>query len=122
VSQLDEAAAPFNTMSPVDMVRPNLTRHPRFAAVIDASWECRLGPGDLLYVPAHWWHEVESRPASAGDLAIGVNYFFEPFYQRYDANSPVADLNRFYDAVRAQGEPLPPKFRPPPRPSARSEL
>ena len=34
----------------------NTTRYPRFT---DASYkECMLGPGQVLYIPKKYWHEV----------------------------------------------------------------
>ena len=35
------------------------------------SLQCTLNPGDLLYFPAFWWHQVTSL-----DLSISVNMFF----------------------------------------------
>ncbi len=29
-------------------------------------WECVLGPGDMLYIPAHWWHYVENPRPTLG--------------------------------------------------------
>jgi len=34
-----------------------------------------LSPGDVLFVPAFWWHLVESVPNESG-LSIAYNYFF----------------------------------------------
>ena len=32
-----------------------------------------LGPGDMLFVPAGWWHAVEG----LGDTSVAVNWYFE---------------------------------------------
>lgn len=32
-----------------------------------------IGPGDALYIPPGWWHEVKTL-----DLGISINFFFEP--------------------------------------------
>lgn len=46
-----------------DVDAPDLTRFPDFA---DARLhECVVGPGDLLYLPALWFHEVRARGWSA---------------------------------------------------------
>jgi ribosomal protein L16 Arg81 hydroxylase len=43
-------------MSAVDVDGPDLERFPEFRKA--ASMECVVGPGDLLFVPAFWWHHV----------------------------------------------------------------
>ncbi len=63
--------------SPFDPEAPDYERFPlaRHAAVID----CTVGPGDMLYVPAGWYHQVRSltfslssnRWARAVPLALG---------------------------------------------------
>jgi hypothetical protein len=53
----------------VDVGQPDLGRFPRFA---DAHpWECVLEPGELLFIPSLWWHQVWS----LGD-SIAVNFFW----------------------------------------------
>ncbi len=42
--------------SRVDANNPDLDRFPRFARA--ASLGCTLTPGDMLYIPNHWWHAV----------------------------------------------------------------
>jgi hypothetical protein len=36
------------------------SRHPRFRQAIAASRTIRIGPGDVLFLPAYWWHAVDS--------------------------------------------------------------
>jgi lysine-specific demethylase 8 len=42
--------------SPVDPERPDLERFPRYREA--RPLRARLDPGDILYVPAGWWHAV----------------------------------------------------------------
>ena len=43
--------------SQVNLSAPDLSRHPRFK---DARlFEVIVGPGDVLYLPAWWWHQFE---------------------------------------------------------------
>jgi hypothetical protein len=55
--------------SPVNPEDPDLATYPRFA---DATvWEGHLAPGDVLFLPALWWHYVTSL-----DPSISINQWF----------------------------------------------
>lgn len=47
-------------VSLVDPAAPDLTRFPRFAAAAEAGQVAELQPGDVLFYPALWWHNVEA--------------------------------------------------------------
>jgi hypothetical protein len=47
-------------VSLVDPTAPDLTRFPRFAAAARAGQVADLEPGDVLFYPALWWHNVEA--------------------------------------------------------------
>ena len=55
------SAAP--NFSPVDAWQPDLARFPRFARV--RPLDCVVEPGECLYIPRLWWHQVESLDVSA---------------------------------------------------------
>jgi hypothetical protein len=57
------------------------TQFPLFAEIRDQALQAHLGPGDALYLPKLWWHQVEST-ASFNGL---VNYW-------WDASSAGSDL------------------------------
>ncbi|MBS0373915.1 MAG: cupin-like domain-containing protein [Proteobacteria bacterium] len=59
-------------MSLVDVRQPDLRRFPRFADALAAARVAELGPGDALYVPPLWWHNVES----LADCNLLVNYWW----------------------------------------------
>ena len=59
-------AAPGLGLQDVDAV--DLVRYPALAAV--EHWTAALAPGDCIYIPAGWYHQVRSaRPRS---LAVTV--------------------------------------------------
>ncbi len=56
--------------SEVDVFAPDLARFPRFAEV--EVLRAQLGPGDVLYLPCHYWHAVEHE----GRPTIAVNFWW----------------------------------------------
>ncbi|XP_064602940.1 bifunctional peptidase and (3S)-lysyl hydroxylase Jmjd7-like [Liolophura sinensis] len=64
-------------MSPVDILNPDFERFPEFAYVFPMN--CTLGEGDVLYLPAFWWHEVQSRPSPTERRNLALNFWYEPF-------------------------------------------
>lgn len=63
------AGAPI---SMVDLRQPDLSLYPRFAQALEAAEEAYLEPGDALYIPYLWWHNVES----LADINVLVNYWW----------------------------------------------
>lgn len=58
--------------APVSMATPDFERFPRYREALAASMVAELAPGDAIYIPALWWHQVES----IGALNILVNYWW----------------------------------------------
>jgi len=48
-----------------NMAEEHLQKYPLFFQEAPERLECVLEPGDLLYIPAKWWHHVRSIDASA---------------------------------------------------------
>jgi len=59
-------------ISLVDPHRPDFDRFPRWRDALDAAQVAELGPGDVLYIPPLWWHQVESLEA----INLLVNYWW----------------------------------------------
>ena len=48
---------------PTSMVRvaaPDLERYPRFAQALAAATTAEIEPGDAIFIPSLWWHNVEA--------------------------------------------------------------
>lgn len=56
-------------------------KYPRFAEVRDQALVAELEPGDALYLPKLWWHQVEALSSFNGL----VNYWWDAFTQGPDA-------------------------------------
>lgn len=55
-----------SVFSMVNLGNPDLSRHPRFHKA--SACTVVLRPGDILYVPRHWWHYVENL-----ELSVSIN-------------------------------------------------
>ena len=74
---------------PTSLVRlssPDLQRFPRFAQALAAAGTADLEPGDAIFIPNFWWHNVES----LDPLNLLVNYWW--FDGTRGAGSPYAAL------------------------------
>lgn len=59
-------------VSMVDPRAPDLDRYPRFAEAIAAALVAELEPGDMLFYPALWWHQVEALDG----FNVMINYWW----------------------------------------------
>ncbi|MEP9400475.1 cupin-like domain-containing protein [Sphingomonas sp. VNH70] len=73
-------------VSMVDLRAPDLARYPRFARAQAAAEVADLLPGDVLFYPALWWHNVEA----TAPFNVLVNYWWNaaPAF----ADSPMTTL------------------------------
>lgn len=60
---------------------PEDARFPRFETIRDRAIIAELGPGDALYLPKLWWHQVEA----TDPLNLLVNYWWDAFSAGRDA-------------------------------------
>jgi Cupin-like domain len=58
----------------VDFRDPDLARYPRFAQAMAAAQVAEMEPGDVLYYPALWWHQVDA----LGQFNVMANYWWNP--------------------------------------------
>ncbi|OWQ86980.1 cupin [Roseateles aquatilis] len=73
-------------VSLVDLKQPDFERFPRFAEALANGLQAELGPGDAVYIPSMWWHQVEALDA----FNVLINYWWRQSPAHMD--SPVAAL------------------------------
>lgn len=76
----------------LDIENPDLAKYPLFAHAM--QYHCELKPGDVLFIPALWFHNVVSR-----DFSVAVNIF----WRHLDT--------RFYDSRDTYGNRDPPQVQ-----------
>ncbi|GAB3024479.1 cupin-like domain-containing protein [Bowmanella dokdonensis] len=59
-------------ISMVDFSNPDLDRFPDFPKAVEAGQIAELEPGDALFLPSMWWHQVEG----LNDFNILINYWW----------------------------------------------
>jgi Cupin-like domain len=59
-------------VSMVDAASPDFDRFPRYKDALAAAQVAELAAGDALFIPALWWHQVESLSA----MNILINYWW----------------------------------------------
>uniref|UniRef100_A0A1B6C8Y2 Hypoxia-inducible factor 1-alpha inhibitor n=1 Tax=Clastoptera arizonana TaxID=38151 RepID=A0A1B6C8Y2_9HEMI len=64
---------PYDRQSQVDFDRPDYIRFPKFSEV--KGLEAVIGPGDVLYIPIYWWHQVES--LMRGGYSVSINFWYK---------------------------------------------
>jgi hypothetical protein len=60
-------------VSQVDVEQPDFRTFPRLGQALEHRRETRLSRGEILYIPAFWWHEVT---ALGDDYVCSVNRFW----------------------------------------------
>lgn len=85
----------------VNPVRPDFDAHPRFAEALEHAVHADVGPGDVLFLPTHWWHSVRSV-----GLCAAANYWWNDLDSRTQAHANAAFLSGLM-ALRS----LPPQWR-----------
>lgn len=79
-------------VSMVDCDRPDLAAFPRFVEAWEQAEVAELGPGDAIYIPPIWWHDVRA----LDPFNVMVNHWWE----EADAVSPLGALKQALRAVR----------------------
>jgi hypoxia-inducible factor 1-alpha inhibitor (HIF hydroxylase) len=61
---------PCDRQCMIDLRNPDFKRFPRLAEV--KGYEAVVGPGDVLYIPAYWFHQIESMK----EITVSVNFWY----------------------------------------------
>jgi hypothetical protein len=59
-------------VSLVDARNPDLDQYPRFSEALEHAQSAELDPGDAIFVPSMWWHQVEALE----DFNILINHWW----------------------------------------------
>jgi hypothetical protein len=59
-------------VSMVDPDNPDFDRFPRYAEALEAARFAELEPGDAIYIPSMWWHQVHA----LSDLNVLINHWW----------------------------------------------
>jgi hypothetical protein len=81
-------------ISLIDFNDPDFEKFPRFAEALEHGRVCDMEPGDAIFVPSMWWHNVES----FSPYNILVNYWWTS--EQGSASSPSAALMHGILAIR----------------------
>lgn len=82
-------------ISLVDFTNPDLSRFPRFEQAWQSAMTADLEPGDAVYLPGMWWHQVESLAAINGL----INYWWSETPAVY--GTPTDAFNHALLSIRA---------------------
>ncbi len=61
-------------ISMVDFANPDFGKYPRFRDAISAGQVAEMEPGDALFLPSLWWHQVQS----LSPFNVLINYWWSP--------------------------------------------
>lgn len=79
---------------------PGDERYPRFDSIRDQALVAELEPGDAIYIPKLWWHQVEA----TSEFNVLVNYWWDAFSLGPDAPSTGLFLSMITIAERPLAE------------------
>jgi Cupin-like domain len=85
-------------VSMVDVARPDLARFPRYVQALAKAQVAELEPGDVLFYPAMWWHNVEA----LDPFNILINYWWNDVPAFLD--SPMTTLLHGLLSLRGRSE------------------
>ena len=79
----------------IDLEKPDFEKYPRFCEARALTGV--IQPGELLYLPAYWWHHVRSLQVS-----ISVNFWWPPGFEQNFLPNALRTLPLLYQKDRLQ--------------------
>ena len=79
----------------MDAFQPDLIAYPRFSDAV--AVECIQHPGDLVFTPSGWWHQVYNEEAG---ISVTENFINSANYNSVIMAIQMADMPELLDAVR----------------------
>lgn len=86
---------PMDLRARVDLEHPDFDRYPKLHEAFRKGLVADLGPGDMLFIPLHWWHHVQSVESTN----ISLNFWFV-----FDWESGFADADDMNYPLSPAGE------------------
>lgn len=89
-------------ISLVDFDSPDFDRHPKYAQALEHAQSSVLEPGDAIYVPSMWWHQVDGLEP----FNILVNHWWRevPEYMGPPSDALLLAIMNIRDLPKAQKE------------------
>ena len=81
-------------ISLVNFDQPDLDEHPKFKQALEHRVQADLEPGDALFIPSMWWHQVSA--SDTVNLLINYWWALAPLH----VGSPMGALNHALLAIR----------------------
>ena len=78
----------------VDIDTPDLEKYPKFQNAV--RYECILNPGDAIFIPAMWFHNVITL-----DFSVGINVFYKTLDEKLYDPKDIYGNNNLIPAARA---------------------
>ncbi len=87
------SGAPISVVHPK---RPDFERYPRYREALASAWVAELEPGDALYIPPLWYHQVEALEK----VNLLINYWW-PVVGAKDLPAPAQALMQAVQVLNA---------------------
>ena len=72
------------SISMVDLKKPDYSKFPKFKIALASAYQADLEPGDAIFIPYLWWHNVES----LSEFNLLVNFWWSKYIQDPKVNTP----------------------------------